>query len=384
MDTVTCSVCSSSPLREFSTFPVLKRVTSDAKPFPAGGHLAQCLVCGTLQKPNDAIWLGETSAIYEQYTIYNQESCGEPVVFQQGAKTSRSEYVLNHVCQIVNLPSDLSVLDVGTGTGVFLGACASRFPRGRFYGYDLDDKYATQLSKIPGFQKLFVDSLESIEEVFDFITLSHCLEHVPVPRATLRQLRKLLKPSGVLLIQVPDASRNPFDLLVADHRTHFEQASLTRLLISEGFSCLNEEYNWKATELSVIAKPLFEQEESPDLSHKEPKHWDSVIEFLKQTATLALSIKEPVAVWGTGIGAAWLYGYLGNTISFFVDEDTGRVGSYVLGLAVKHPSELTSDTPLLGPLPPIVLNAIQKRWGHLNFHEKYVPVELLNKLISVL
>tara|TARA_B100001248_G_scaffold262395_1_gene258130 strand:+ start:72042 stop:73181 length:1140 start_codon:yes stop_codon:yes gene_type:complete len=368
MSVLNCSVCEGDSLETFHEFSSLKRVTSDAKPFPEGGKLMRCAACGALQKPNDALWTRETAAIYQQYAIYNQGGRGEPKVFEQGPGASRSDYVLNHLCQEVSLPESLSVLDIGTGTGVFLEACAQRFPEGQFYGYDLDDKFQAQLNEIPNFKKLFTGDLSTIEGTFDLITLSHCLEHVPVPGAMLKQIRSLLKPSGLLLIQVPDAARNPFDLLVADHRTHFEQATLRHLLVSRGFSCVNNICNWKATELSMIATPVPQEEAVLGLSNKRFEDWAKVVTELKAWEALALSVEGPVAVWGTGMGAAWLFGYIKGQISFFVDEDTARVGSLFLGKPVKHPSELSPAIPILAPLPPQVLKAVQERWRALNIN----------------
>ncbi len=79
---------------------------------------------------------------------------------------------------------------------------------------------------------------------FDVVTMWHVLEHVPSPLATLRAVRDVLKPGGVLHLVCP-----LFDSLAAKwtgaawygldvprHLTHFTRKTLTRHLTEAGFA----------------------------------------------------------------------------------------------------------------------------------------------------
>ena len=79
---------------------------------------------------------------------------------------------------------------------------------------------------------------------FDIVTLWHVLEHLPSPRATLRQARRVLRPDGWLLVSVPDLASWQARCFGARwlhlnpplHLAHFTPATLQRLLTAAGFA----------------------------------------------------------------------------------------------------------------------------------------------------
>ena len=121
------------------------------------------------------------------------------------------------------------VLDVGCGRGVLLQEFRRR--GWEVQGTELSESaasYARQTLKIP----VEIGDLEAIgfpPNYFDAITLWHVLEHVADPRALLAEIRRILKPDGVLLVAVPNfgslearVSKDKwFHLDVPRHVTHF-------------------------------------------------------------------------------------------------------------------------------------------------------------------
>ena len=97
-----------------------------------------------------------------------------------------------------------SLLDVGCGSGAFL----KRMQQAgwQVMGTEPDPNAAARLR-----DRLQVSVFSSVEEVrlradrFDLITLSHVIEHVPDPIATLRELVGLLAPGGQLMLTTPNA-----------------------------------------------------------------------------------------------------------------------------------------------------------------------------------
>jgi len=45
-------------------------------------------------------------------------------------------------------------------------------------------------------------------------------------------------------------------------------------------------------------------------------------------------------IFGTSVAAMWLFGQLGDAVSFFVDEDTSRQGTELYGKPVFHPKDV--------------------------------------------
>lgn len=97
-----------------------------------------------------------------------------------------------------------TLLDVGCGSGAYLQRM--RNAGWHVMGTEPDPKAAARLRdrlQFPVFSSL--DEVESHAERFDLITLSHVIEHVPDPLATLRQLAGLLAPGGRLILTTPNA-----------------------------------------------------------------------------------------------------------------------------------------------------------------------------------
>ena len=59
--------------------------------------------------------------------------------------------------------------------------------------------------------KVDITRIQLPDDSFDVIYCSHVLEHVPDDRAGMRELARVLKPSGWALVQVPIASPTTFE-----------------------------------------------------------------------------------------------------------------------------------------------------------------------------
>lgn len=79
---------------------------------------------------------------------------------------------------------------------------------------------------------------------FDVVTFCHVFEHLPDPRATLREARRVLRPGGQLVLWVPDFEsllrpvfgRAWLPYEVPRHLWHFNRRTLGWLVREEGFS----------------------------------------------------------------------------------------------------------------------------------------------------
>ena len=93
-----------------------------------------------------------------------------------------------------------TVLDIGAGTGDFLLVAKSR--GWKAVGMEPNSKAKT-ISKKKGI--CIVDNYSELEDhFFDVITMWHVLEHVPDVEHQVAELKRLLKPSGTIIIAVPN------------------------------------------------------------------------------------------------------------------------------------------------------------------------------------
>lgn len=86
-----------------------------------------------------------------------------------------------------------------------------------------------------------------VEEEYDVIVASHVIEHIAEPRRTLQELKKHLKSSGKLLVEVPMEiwRESPLNDDPLTHINFFVPGSLKRLLQESGyhvFKCSLESY----------------------------------------------------------------------------------------------------------------------------------------------
>ncbi|HLJ03429.1 MAG TPA: class I SAM-dependent methyltransferase [Solirubrobacteraceae bacterium] len=100
------------------------------------------------------------------------------------------------------LPSDAQILDAGCGSGRTLEELV-RY--GTVFGIELDPE-AAQAARARGAGEVHEGRLEELpwpEATFDLITCLDVIEHTPDDRVTLRELRRVCKPGGHLLVTVP-------------------------------------------------------------------------------------------------------------------------------------------------------------------------------------
>src|SRR5436309_13941336 len=92
-----CQLCGAYPLEAVKDYANFSRVTSDSKPWPKGGRLFVCSLCGCVQKSVDSEWESEIGRIYNSYSIYHQGEGTEQSVFDNtsGAVSARSERLLH-------------------------------------------------------------------------------------------------------------------------------------------------------------------------------------------------------------------------------------------------------------------------------------------------
>lgn len=145
------------------------------------------------------------------------------------------------------------LLDVACGAGFFLEQ-AKAVGIWDIFGVDLSP-YASELARQRIGDHIYTGTLEDagfVDSWFDAITMWSLLEHVPDPRSTLNETKRILKEDGVLLIAVPNINYlllrkrmaklilRPFTLHPDEHLCHFSQHTLRAMLSQTGFKVIEE------------------------------------------------------------------------------------------------------------------------------------------------
>ncbi|MRX70461.1 Methyltransferase domain-containing protein [Flavobacterium resistens] len=92
------------------------------------------------------------------------------------------------------------ILDIGAGTGDFL--LTAKNDDWNVIGIEPSDR-AKNIAKEKGIS--FVEEISELENnSFDVITMWHVLEHVPNLELQIQELKRLLKPTGTLIVAVPN------------------------------------------------------------------------------------------------------------------------------------------------------------------------------------
>lgn len=366
-----CHVCGGKGLEALPGLEALGLVSSDCRPLDFRSSLALCPACRVVQKPVDEAWRAVVACIYDEYCIYHQSGGQEQPVFQAGGGAcARSDRLLDWAFGQTELPDHGRLFDVGCGNGGFLRAFARRRPGWSLCGLEWGERHRQAVLGIPGvtdFSPQGLAGLEGLGGELDAIVLVHALEHFPAPRAALALLRASLKPGGLLVVLVPDHAANPFDLVVADHCTHFSAASLQRELTLAGFAVQAlAEGTAIAKELAVLARrsELVPTAVPEPVQNAEARQRAQVaVAFL--AAMLAQAREEsrraPVGIFGTSIGGVWLAAQLAAGAAFFVDEDQARVGRDLMGLPVLAPEQVIAGATVMVPLAPVVARAVAGR-----------------------
>jgi 2-polyprenyl-3-methyl-5-hydroxy-6-metoxy-1,4-benzoquinol methylase len=368
-----CQACSADRLLEIPDFPQLPRVTSDSKPFRAGGRLAVCESCGLVQKLLDAQWLAEIGEIYRDYEMYHQSAANDQAVFDpvSGRPAGRCEVLAQRLLESGLLPAAGSLLDVGAGSGAMLAAFSAASRDWRLFGLDLDNRKEPSLKDIPRFEHLFTVPPEQVTQQFDLLTLIHSLEHFPDPVAMLCTLRGLIAPGGRLFVQVNNVERTPFDLVVADHLSHFSPCTLAYLVARAGLAVDSVRTDWVNKELSLLSagesSPLaLESDDVPAALARVRRDvaWlGGMIEHARTTA--AQAGKGRFGVFGTSVAATWLASGLGEAIDFYVDEDPARLDREHLGRPIVTPGKVPAGATVYLAFIGDVAAQIARRLGHL-------------------
>jgi 2-polyprenyl-3-methyl-5-hydroxy-6-metoxy-1,4-benzoquinol methylase len=208
------------------------RLTADDR------SLRTCPTCGTSEtspKPDVATLEAHYSETYYGPDNVKFVPAVEALVAKITWKRARSVHAL--------IGRRGRVLEIGCGRGLLLRELAQLGHE--CHGIERSALAARRASQTEGL-RVYTQKLEDCnfpEQHFDAVIIWHVLEHLDHPRMTLALLSRLLKPDGLLYLEVPNlsslqscfAGKNWFHLDLEHHLYHFTMNGLHQLLFSTGF-----------------------------------------------------------------------------------------------------------------------------------------------------
>lgn len=137
------------------------------------------------------------------------------------------------------------ILDIGCATGLLLDEAKKQ--GWQAYGIELS-RWAVNFAR----EKFNLDIYEGLlaeakfpYNYFDAVVMIDVIEHLPNPKKTLEEIRRILKPDGMLCISTPDIDSFLSRLLAArwwgiqhSHLYYFSKKTLTNLLDATGFNVI--------------------------------------------------------------------------------------------------------------------------------------------------
>lgn len=113
--------------------------------------------------------------------------------------------------------------------------------------------YAQNQLELENVKQGFLEEQNYPDAYFDVITVYEVIEHVPDLNGFVKELARLLKPTGVLEIGTPDVGhwRTPKPLhkwdaiLPSEHLYYFSRATLSQLLLKHKLKVIKWRFNLK-------------------------------------------------------------------------------------------------------------------------------------------
>jgi SAM-dependent methyltransferase len=214
-----------------------------------GATYVRCAACGLLYE-NPRLTGTELKSLYSAESYFINESGGAGAVgyvdyFSQCSPALLRDYfeILRHEVPSHSQPD---FLDIGCGPGGLLEEARRHGWKAR--GLELS-RWAVDKGRDKGLE-IVEGTLEEARfpsAIFDVISMFDVLEHLPRPRNTLAEVRRILRPGGVLVVETPNIegwfSRNLYrsasDLVKPRaHICLYSPVTVSRLFRTSGFTDL--------------------------------------------------------------------------------------------------------------------------------------------------
>lgn len=164
-----------------------------------------------------------------------------------------SRYFLSKRNKIISFKKEGGrILDVGCGSGDFIFSLSASNKQWDVYGVEPNmEGYNLGKLKVRGhiFNKELPDC-KFPNNYFDVVTMWHSLEHIYDPQQLLKEINRILKNDGVLIVAIPNSKSIGFKvskefwfhLDAPRHLYHYNEATIEKLLNKNEFKITNIQF----------------------------------------------------------------------------------------------------------------------------------------------
>lgn len=281
----------------------------------------------------------------------------DPSEFYTNYANSSSVKREPHLDKLINsletqLPRDAKIIDIGCNDGKFL----SRLRESGFTNLcGLEPtKNMSAVATDAGFRVFnsYLNKKKSEEIItktgkFDCLVLRQVLEHIDNLSDFGSALRNLLKPNGLLVIEVPDAQAHfdgPDFALWEEHVNDFNLESLRQFLAQHGFS-IEDNYDSKFNGVCLTAFSRLTETETVKIAPAQhtvdsfrvwAKRFDPFRDAVKKELQVLANNDAPIALFGVGRRSSFFLNVtnINDKISFAIDDDPAKQGKYLPGTSI--------------------------------------------------
>jgi 2-polyprenyl-3-methyl-5-hydroxy-6-metoxy-1,4-benzoquinol methylase len=347
-------------------------VSSDVQALDARLAWAICPRCATIQKVIDRAWRRLADDIYDRYDINHQAGGDEPRLFNTPFGSGpRTQVLLKYLLRLIDLPPTGRLIDIGCSNGNLLKTFHRIRPGWDLYGCDISDTWRETVLALPGVRGFHLGADAQDPFRYDLITACHVLEHVPNPTGFLRALIGKLAPGGRVVVIVPNIRQNPIDLLIADHCSHFDLATLEKVLHESGLAPTDLTARAIPKELVAIAETATGQAASPWPREVEVppaklcRDYFHLFDGVREAARAVRAEVSCFGIMGSSIAAAWVAHEVDGQVDFFADEDASRFGQSLMGRPILPLPGVPPGATVFIPMSSTVTEQIIARWRAL-------------------
>lgn len=322
-----CQACNNKYKNlEIKNYRRLIKISSDERYSGKDCKIFICRKCSLIQKIINKQYLKKLAKIYKKYHAFPIKNGQENIINYKNRKCFRSDILLKKINSNKKL-INLDVLDFGCGSGFTLSRISSLYSSNNLYGFDYNLIKIRCLNKIQDFKELYSQDILKINKKFDLIILNHVFEHLVNPILYLKKIKQLLKKNGLIVLQMPNISKNFTDIFTFDHVCYYNEYTLQNLLNKINIF----EYSFKVCIPKEITCFLKIKKNKKKKIKTEPKNkiinilekFTKIENFSKQI--LNLKTKKNY-IFGTTVPAIWCSKVLGNNkFQNFIEEDVNKI-----------------------------------------------------------
>jgi SAM-dependent methyltransferase len=212
------------------------------------------------------------------------------------------------IAQILKLrPAPGHLLDIGAGDGTFSLAAIRAGLEVTALEVDPVDLPAIKAIEGVHFVNTMFEGFQTPPESFDYVLMSHVLEHVHDPRLWIEKAAAILRPGGILAIMLPHfdsiyrylgGPRDPY-FIPPDHLNHFNAKSL---------GLVSEKFGMRTVKVETTS------EFKNDVVTKRVKFPGALVPVVKGMTSAASAVLD----WGT-----WAVG-IGSVMNFYARKERAQ------------------------------------------------------------